>query len=544
MRDLPIDSYDILIHKKPMLITAFAASGLLIAITCAVMAMVMLALARNPLNLIWGIFCLAVLFWGMGAYFIGISTNGFEAVLWWRIAYIGVIFIPVLFLHFVLSFLRIRSPIHIGFFYVATLGFLGANLFSHSFIAKTQLVFGELHYMVPTPLYNIFLGWFAFAVLFAHVLIWNQIRTAQGGRKQQIIFFFLGSFVGFLGGGFSFLPVYDIAIYPYPNIAVALFPIIMGYAIIRHKLFDIRVVLAESLTIILWIILGFRFIISLGEHDAPINGVTLAIVLVLGTYLIRSIMRDVAQREQLQALSDDLKTANTKLTELDKLKSQFLSFASHQLRTPLTTIKWHAQLLLEGTGGELPEKAKETIFKMEDSANKLVELVNEFLNLRKLEEGKMEYAFETIDINKLVAEIVESLQQIAIHKNLTLTFTGLPSPILCSLDRQKFSQVIQNLVDNSLKYTDTGSVHVSIELTANKHARILVADTGHGIDAAIIDKLFEQFMRDKADAVKIEGTGLGLYIAKQIVEAHKGKVWATSPGLKKGSTFIVELPTV
>ncbi len=255
-------------------------------------------------------------------------------------------------------------------------------------------------------------------------------------------------------------------------------------------------------------------------------------------------MRDVAQREQLQILSDDLKTANTKLTELDKLKSQFLSFASHQLRTPLTTIKWHAQLLLEGTGGELPEKAKETIFKMEDSANKLVELVNEFLNLRKLEEGKMEYTFETIDINKLVAEIVESLQQIAIHKKLELTFTGLPSPILCSLDRQKFTQVIQNLVDNSLKYTDTGSVRVSIELTTNKHARILVTDTGHGIDPSIIDKLFEQFMRDKADAVKIEGTGLGLYIAKQIVEAHHGKVWATSPGLKKGSAFIVELPTV
>jgi signal transduction histidine kinase len=104
--------------------------------------------------------------------------------------------------------------------------------------------------------------------------------------------------------------------------------------------------------------------------------------------------------------------------------------------------------------------------------------------------------------------------------------------------------VIQNLVDNSLKYTDTGSVRVSIELTTNKHARILVTDTGHGIDPSIIDKLFEQFMRDKADAVKIEGTGLGLYIAKQIVEAHHGKVWATSPGLKKGSAFIVELPTV
>jgi signal transduction histidine kinase len=527
-----------------MLINAFAASGLLIAITCAVMAMVMLAMARNPLNLTWGIFCLAVLFWGVGAYFIGISPSGFEAVLWWRIAYIGVIFIPVLFLHFVLAFLNIRSPVPIGFLYVGTIGFLLADLFSHAFISGTQLMFGELYYMVPSPLYNTFLAWFTIAVLYSHALIWNQIQATSGGRRQQIIFFFLGSFIGFLGGGFSFLPVYNISIYPYPNIAVALFPIIMGYAIIRHRLFDIRVVLAESLTIILWIILGFRFIISIGEHDALINGITLAIVLGLGTYLIRSIMRDVSQREQLQKLTGDLQTANEKLTELDKLKSQFLSFASHQLRTPLTTIKWHAQLLLEGTGGEIPEKAKETIHKMEHSANQLVELVNEFLNLRKLEEGKMEYAFEAVDLNQLVGEMVESLQQIAIHKNLKLTFTRLASPILCSLDRQKFTQVIQNLIDNSLKYTDTGSVSVKLELVHNKNVRILVTDTGHGIDPAIIDKLFEQFMRAKNDAVKIEGTGLGLYIAKQIVEAHHGKIWATSPGLKKGSTFIIELPTV
>jgi len=526
------------------MLNAFAASGLLISITCAVMAMVMLALARNPLNFTWGIFCIAVLFWGVGAYFIGIASDGFQALMWWRIAYIGVIFIPVIFLHFVLRFLAIRSPIGMSALYIGTTAFLVANIFSHSFIGGTRLMFGQLYYMTPTPLYNLFLAWFVIAIFYAHLLIWKQMRSASGGRKQQILYFFLGSFIGFVGGGFSFLPVYNIAIYPYPNIAVALFPIIMGYAIIRHRLFDIRVVIAESLTIILWIVLGFRFIVSLGQQDALINGITLLIVLGLGTYLIRSIMRDVNQREQLQRLTTELQSANTKLTELDALKSQFVSFASHQLRSPLTAIKWQSQLLLDGTVGVLPEKALDTARGIEESSERMIELVNEFLNLRKLEEGKMEYRFEPTDIAELISGIVNSLKQLALHKNLKFTYINKATKTLCSVDRQKFSQVIQNLIDNAIKYTDNGSVQVALEAGDSGHLRILVSDTGHGIDQALIDKLFEQYIRDKNDAVTIEGTGLGLYIAKQMMDAQHGSIRATSPGKGKGSTFIVELPTL
>lgn len=526
------------------MLTVFAASGLLIGLTCAVMALVMLALARNPLNLRWGIFCIAVLLWGIGAYFIGTTTDPLTAAMWWRIAYVGVIFIPVLFLHFVLRFLNIRSPISVRILYLGTIGFLIANIFTSAFIAKTHIMFDQLQYLSPTPLYNVFLVWFILAILYSHVLIAQQIRIATGARKQQITYFFLGSAIGFLGGGFSFLPVYGIAIYPYPNIAVALFPIIMGYAIIRHRLFDIRVVVAESLTIILWIVLGFRFLLSLGEHDALINGVTLFVVLGLGMYLIRSIMHDVQHREQLQLLTKELQGANAKLTELDKMKSQFLSFASHQLRSPLTTIKWQSQLLLDGSVGALPEKATETARAIEESSDRMLELVSEFLNLRKLEEGKMEYAFEPTDVAELVSSVVTTLKPLAEHKGLELTYVNHASKTLCSVDRQKFIQVVQNLIDNSIKYTDEGRVRVSVEDVSAGRVGILVSDTGHGIDPAIISTLFEQFVRDKNDAKKIEGTGLGLYIAKQMMDAHHGSVRADSPGLGKGSTFTIELPTL
>jgi signal transduction histidine kinase len=174
----------------------------------------------------------------------------------------------------------------------------------------------------------------------------------------------------------------------------------------------------------------------------------------------------------------------------------------------------------------------------------MVELVNEFLNLRKLQEGKMEYSFEPTDIAEMVSQVVAGLQQLAEHKHLRLSFENHATRTLCSVDRQKFSQVIQNLVDNAVKYTDTGEVRVRIQDEANGMVNILVSDTGHGIDPAIIDKLFEQFARDQKDAVKIEGTGLGLYIAKQIMDAHHGRVWAISPGVGKGSTFFVQLKTI
>ena len=156
----------------------------------------------------------------------------------------------------------------------------------------------------------------------------------------------------------------------------------------------------------------------------------------------------------------------------------------------------------------------------------------------------MEYHFEPTDIAELVSGIAEALKQLAIHKNLAFSYVNKAPKTLCSVDRQKFSQVIQNLIDNSIKYTDTGSVRVSLESGDTGHLRILVSDTGHGIDSALIDKLFEQYVRDKKDAVQIEGTGLGLYIAKQMMDAHHGSIRATSPGKGKGSTFIVELPTL
>jgi len=336
--------------------------------------------------------------------------------------------------------------------------------------------------------------------------------------------------------------IYEISLFALFILPV--FLIIMVFAVTNLEIFKIRYLSAQILIYVLIILVASQLLFLQSSTDALLNGLTLALSVVIAVILLQNQGQQMASLVEIENLAQQLSEANVKLKELDQLKSQFLSFASHQLKSPLTAIKWQAQLLIDGTTGKLPEAAVETAVEIEESADHMVELVNEFLNLRKLQEGKMEYHFEPTDIAELISGIVNSLRQLAEHKKLELSFVNRAERTLCAVDRQKFTQVIQNVVDNSIKYTDTGSVRVHIEHAEGQLLNICVTDTGHGIDPAVIDKLFEQFVRDKKDASEIEGTGLGLYIAKQIMDAHGGRIWAESPGKGKGSTFIIQLKTL
>ena len=394
-----------------------------------------------------------------------------------------------------------------------------------------------------------FFGLYAFSInLLSVLMLVRRSRTVSGIEKAQMRIVIYG--VTAMFGAIIATVLLPVALFhttffvPFLPFYTLIFLTTTSYAIVKFRLFDLRVAATEALSVSIWIILFAKIFTARNTQEGILDGFILLATIAFGVLLIRSVRNEISQRQKLELLSHDLELANAKLTELDKMKSQFLSFASHQLRSPLTTIKWQSQLMLDGSVGALPEKAAETARAIEESSDRMLELVSEFLNLRKLEEGKMEYTFEPTDVAELVSGVVTALKPLAEHKGLTLTYVNHASKTLCSIDRQKFMQVVQNLIDNSIKYTDAGSVRVSVEDVSAGKVAILVSDTGHGIDPAIIATLFEQFVRDKNDAKKIEGTGLGLYIAKQMMDAHHGSVRADSQGLGKGSTFTIELPTL
>lgn len=247
--------------------------------------------------------------------------------------------------------------------------------------------------------------------------------------------------------------------------------------------------------------------------------------------------------KQVKERTKELTSANSRLRELDATKSEFVSIASHQLRTPLTAMKGYLSLVLEGTYGPLARKMQKPIQNVYDSNQRLIHLVNDLLSLSRIESGKMRLELEPTNIQEVVQSVIEELQVKAKQKNLKLIFKDPQTPLpAISVDEEKIRNVILNLIDNSIRYTEQGSVTASIE-QAGKMARITIQDTGEGMEQEEIEKLFESFSRGQAGKkLSTEGIGLGLYIARQFVEMHKGKVWAESAGENKGSTFHIDLP--
>ena len=240
-----------------------------------------------------------------------------------------------------------------------------------------------------------------------------------------------------------------------------------------------------------------------------------------------------------QALQD----ANEKLKGLDKLKTEFLSLAAHQLRSPLTAIRGYTSMLLEGSFGAVDEKQKEAINRVFESATHLSKIVEDLLNVSKIEAGGMKYEMAPFDLEKAVHDIATDLSITAEKKGLKLNYANdAKGPYTVNGDMEKIRQVVLNVIDNAIKYTMQGSVSVMLSRDeARKMFKVAITDTGMGISPEEKEKLFQKFSRGAGGKTNTTGSGLGLYLAKQISEAHGGEVVIDSPGVGLGSTFTIEL---
>ncbi len=259
--------------------------------------------------------------------------------------------------------------------------------------------------------------------------------------------------------------------------------------------------------------------------------------------IIGSIVNVVSLAFDKSLTYEALQVANEKLKSLDKLKTEFLSLAAHQLRSPLTAIRGYTSMLLDGSFGNVDEKQKEAINRVFESATHLSKVVEDLLNVSKIEAGGMKYEMAPFDLEKAVRDLATDLSVTAQKKGLALTFTtDNKAPYTVNGDMEKIRQVVLNLIDNSIKYTMSGSITVTLTKDdAAKKYRVAITDTGMGISAEEKEKLFQKFSRGAGGKTNTSGSGLGLYLAKQIAEAHGGEVVIDSPGEGKGSTFTIEL---
>lgn len=330
--------------------------------------------------------------------------------------------------------------------------------------------------------------------------------------------------------------------------AVFLFPFIAttAYAILKHKLFNIKVAGAAILVFALSVV-SFADVIfaTSGAHLVFRTGIFI-LVLAFGVYLIHAILKEVRQREQIEVLARELKSANERLKELDKLKSQFLSIASHDLRAPLTVVRNFLSLLLDGTYGKLPAAAEEGMRQVFERATDMAKSVDNYLNVSRIEQGRMKYDFIEVELLPVIEKAIKDFAPNAEKKGLSMRFTASPElkGRKAKLDIAKINEVLNNLLDNAIKYTPKGSITAVFEPAGNG-ARLTIQDTGVGMSQKTIRKLFKLFSTGSESLkVNTSSTGVGLYITKAHVEAHQGRVWAESEGEGKGSRFVLELPLV
>jgi putative tryptophan/tyrosine transport system substrate-binding protein len=247
--------------------------------------------------------------------------------------------------------------------------------------------------------------------------------------------------------------------------------------------------------------------------------------------------------KKVEDRTHELALANERLKELDRMKSDFVSHVSHELRTPLTAIKGAVDLVLREMAGPLTEKQIHYLTRVRSNTQHLAGLINDLLDLSKIESGRIEVKSSRVSLTGLVHEVVEALRPVAVEKVIALESTIREPSILVWVDRDKINQVLTNLIGNAIKFTPVqGRVTVSTSRNGEESVQVSVSDTGPGVPPDEREKIFAKFYQvAEVNGENSKGTGLGLAISKALVELHGGKIWVESEP-SRGSTFSFTLP--
>jgi len=246
-------------------------------------------------------------------------------------------------------------------------------------------------------------------------------------------------------------------------------------------------------------------------------------------------------------MTNKLKKARQRDKLVSQMKSEFITIAAHQLRTPLSGIKWTFQMILNGDMGKIDKKQKEFLQKAYQTNEQMIRLVNDLLSVSRIEQGKFGYSFSQENLNKFIKKVVQSHKQRFAKKGLYLKLKLPKEKLEAEIDQNRLRMVLNNLINNAHDYTLKGGVNIKMKkiIKNNKPwAKISIKDTGIGIPEKQIKRLFTKFFRAKNATKKglgPGGTGLGLYIAQNIIKKHKGEIKVKSQ-LNKGTTFSFTLP--
>lgn len=500
---------------------------------------------RSRMNQLLFGFCMSMFCWMLGTFMMFAFRNDVAtAVFWDRIVYAGVVFMPPFMHHFSLLFTnRINKQKKLLVLnYILSFCFLVATR-SSLFVDGVNEFWWGVHSQARV-LHHFFMGYFfvGTSLFFVNLYTFFRKTTDKLIRLQTIYVFIAFAIVIFIGGS-AYLFAYNIDTrFPFSYLTGLIFPVMLFYTVSRHHLLGTKVIATEVLVGLTEFIMVMQIFFASSLSDIVIRVIFAVVVAAIGVQLIKSVTKEIKRREEITRLARSLEQANLRLQDLDKQKTDFLSIAAHQLRTPLSILNGYIELIKDGGYGHVGRKVVEILDNMDQSNSRLVKLVDEFLNITRIEQGRTKYDFTKQDISKIVESVVHELAGRAEHKGLKIAM-AVPREIpLVSMDEEKIRNVLFNFVDNAIKYTQHGTITVSVQLES-AGVIVKVKDHGYGFDKVDKANFFQKFYRgNNVKGTNVNGTGLGLYVCRKFIEAHQGRIWANSLGLGQGSEFAFALP--
>ena len=276
--------------------------------------------------------------------------------------------------------------------------------------------------------------------------------------------------------------------------------------------------------------------------------------------VFQTLVRQVTIPLQSASFTQELKATNRKLQKLERLKSEFISIVSHELRTPLTAIKNAMDIILSGKAGDMTENIEKFVSMGKRNAIRLSGIINDLLDISKIEAGKMDFKFELMNVEPVIEYVRNNLLEVAREKGLDIVFTPSVKQVEVYADSNRLEQVLTNLVSNAIKFTTEGNIEISSTVVNARELRydqcfeedikklqgnyllVCVEDHGIGIERKDLNHVFDKFAQiENSLSRKVGGTGLGLPIARQLMEAHNGAIWCDSE-VGKGSKFYFVIP--
>ena len=496
---------------------------------------------KNRVNRPFLLFNLSIFGWLASLFFYYNATSPDVVLLAGRANFAVVLPLLYFIFEFTLRFPKesIVIPLHLrGAGQIWTLVFFVVTLLT-PLVDKNEIILGPLRReTIYGPLYLPYaLNYLIFGGGAVYV-IWHKIRRITDREEK----YQLGYFLAGLALSLAFAFITNIVLYAagvesaaHYGVLAPLFLVgFTTYAIFKYQLFEIKIVLVELLVASIIFTLAGQAFFAQQLSLRIVNTVILFLFCVFGYLLIKSIRREIRLREQLAV-------ANAELKRYDEAKTEFLSIASHQIRAPMTAIKGFLSMLKEGDFGSVTTEQQGVLENVMQAENRLMKLVEDYLDFSRIETGRMKLEKSQIDLGKLISSIVEELRSLALERHLVLNFSDAPVPIMVQADAEKLRQVFVNIIDNAIKYTDKGSVTVAL-VKRLKEAVVLVRDTGKGMGEDEIKKVFQKFTRGREAAKHSTGSGVGLYIANEFMKVHGGRIKVESEGFGKGSVFSIIFP--